>query len=191
MNKKSILIAALSSSIAVSALAHGGATGIVKDRMDAMMAMGKAVKSVAPMMRREIDYDAEAVKSAAKVFAEHSGEAMTQLFPEGSGGGASEATPEVWTKWAEFEHLAAQLGEFAEGLALAADNGMGAAMGGGMMGQGSMMGTSSSDSMMGTSSMMGGAAELMMDFATMPADMAFNMVAQTCASCHATFREKE
>lgn len=190
MKKKTILIAALSSSIAVSALAHGGATGMVKDRMDAMMAMGKAVKSVAPMMRREIDYDVETVKSAAKVFAEHSGAAMTDLFPEGSGGGASEATPEVWSEWEKFEALADQLGEFAEGLAFAADNGLGSSMGG-MMDQGTMMGTSSSDGMMGTSGMMGGATEPMMDFATMPADMAFNMVAQTCASCHATFREKE
>jgi len=54
-----------------------------------------------------------------------------------------------------------------------------------------MMGSGSTNSMMGTTGMMGGSVEPMMDFAEMPADMAFNMVAQTCASCHATFREKE
>lgn len=194
MIKKTIIIAAVTSSVAVTALAHGGATGIVKERMDAMAVMGNSVKAVAPMMRREIDYDAEAVKLAAQVFAKHSGEAMTKLFPEGSGGGASEATPEVWSEWSKFEELAEQLGAYSNGLALAADNGLGTSMSGAgaMMGStGSMMGTSSTDSMMGTSGMMGGTAAPMMDFTSMTADMAFNMVAQTCASCHATFREKE
>lgn len=190
MIKKTILIAVATSSVAVTALAHGGATGIVKDRMDAMMAMGKSVKAVAPMMRREIPYDAAAVKSAAQVFAMHSGEAMTELFPEGSGGGASDAKPEVWTEWEKFEALAAQLGTYANGLALAADNGLSDAMGS-QTGAGMMMGSGSANSMMGTTDMMGGSSEPMMDFAEMPADMAFNMVAQTCASCHATFREKE
>lgn len=189
MIKKTVLIALTTSSLAVTALAHGGATGIVKERMDAMMAMGKSVKTIAPMMRREIPYDAEAVKSAAQVFASHSGEAMTELFPEGSGGGASETTPEVWTEWEKFEALAAQLGTYANGLALAADNGLSDSVGG-QMGQG-MMGSGSASSMMGSTGMMGGAVEPMMDFADMPADMAFNMVAQSCASCHATFREKE
>ena len=189
MIKKTIVIAVATSSVAVAALAHGGATGIVKDRMDAMMAMGKSVKAVAPMMRREILYDAAAVKSAAQVFAVHSGEAMTELFPEGSGGGASDATPEVWSEWEKFEALAAQLGTYANGLALAADNGLSDAMGS-QTGAG-MMGSGSTNSMTGTTGMMGGSVEPMMDFAEMPADMAFNMVAQTCASCHATFREKE
>jgi cytochrome c556 len=114
---------------------------------------------------------------------------MTELFPEGSGGGASDATPEVWSEWEKFEALAAQLGTYANGLALAADNGLSDAMGS-QTGAG-MMGSGSTNSMMGTTGMMGGSVEPMMDFAEMPADMAFNMVAQTCASCHATFREKE
>lgn len=181
MIKKTIIIAAVTSSVAVTALAHGGATGIVKERMDAMAVMGNSVKAVAPMMRREVDYDAEAVKSAAQVFARHSGEAMTKLFPEGSGGGASEVTPEVWSEWSKFEELAEQLGAYSNGLALAADNGLGTSMGS----AGSMMGSSSTDSMMG------GTTTPMIDFTSMTADIAFNMVAQTCASCHATFREKE
>lgn len=190
MIKKTILIAVATSSVAVTALAHGGATGIVKTRMDAMMALGASVKAVAPMMRREIPYDAEVVKSAAQVFATHSGDAMTELFPEGSGGGASEATPEVWSEWEQFEGLAAQLESYANGLALAAGNGLSEANAA-QMGAGMMMGSGSSTSMMGTTGMMGGSVEPMMDFADMPADMAFNMVAQTCASCHASFREKE
>ena len=190
MIKKTILVAVATSSVAVIALAHGGATGIVKERMDAMMAMGASVKAVAPMMRREIPYDAEVVKSAAQVFATHSGEAMTKLFPEGSGGGASDATPEVWSEWERFEGLAAQLETYANGLAMAAGNGL-SESDNGQMGTGMMMGAGSASSMMGSTGMMGGFAEPMMDFAEIPVDMAFNMVAQTCASCHAAFREKE
>ncbi|WP_368074470.1 hypothetical protein [Celeribacter baekdonensis] len=37
--------------------------------------------------------------------------------------------------------------------------------------------------MMGTSS-----GSPMMDYASMPADGAFNMVTQTCSACHAKFR---
>ena len=37
--------------VASAALAHSGATGLVKERMVAMSAMGDAIKSVAPMMR--------------------------------------------------------------------------------------------------------------------------------------------
>ena len=65
------------------ALAHGGATGIVKERMDGMAAMQKAVKAVTPIMRGQAEYDADAVRSFAAAVETHSGEAMTKLFPEG------------------------------------------------------------------------------------------------------------
>ena len=51
MKKTTIVAAVLIAGTAVTAFAHSGATGIVKERMDAMLAMGKAVKTVAPMMR--------------------------------------------------------------------------------------------------------------------------------------------
>ena len=85
--KKTLVIAAIiASSTAATVLAHGGATGIVKERMDAMASMGKAMKSITPMMQGTAAYDAGAVKRAASVFEKHSGEAMTKLFPEGTGG---------------------------------------------------------------------------------------------------------
>jgi hypothetical protein len=80
MKKTTILAAIVASSTALTAFAHGGATGIVKDRMDAMAEMGKAVKAVTPMMRGEAAYDADVLRQAAATFSRHAGEAMTQLF---------------------------------------------------------------------------------------------------------------
>ena len=196
MKKTSITAAVLIAGTAVTAFAHGGATGIVKERMDAMLAMGKAVKAVAPMMRRETAYDAETVRDTARLFQQHAGESMTKLFPEGTGGMPSEAKEDVWTDWDRFAALATQLEEYSEGLERAAGNGLGgmngnASMGGAtMMGDGSMMG--SGNGMMGGSTMMGGGG--MMDaaaIAEMPADAAFAMTTQVCSACHERFRAEE
>jgi cytochrome c556 len=84
--KSKLMIGLLAgTTMAAAAFAHGGAEGVVKERMDGMMAMGQSVKELAPMMRGEITYDAEAVRTGARVFVEHS-EGMTELFPEGSAG---------------------------------------------------------------------------------------------------------
>ncbi len=49
------------------AFAHGGASGIVKERMDAMDEMGDVMKSLTAIMRGEKDYDADAVREGAAV----------------------------------------------------------------------------------------------------------------------------
>jgi len=185
---------------AVVAFAHGGATGVVKERMDAMGEMGDVMKSLSAMMRGETAYDATAVRNGAGVIQSHSGEAMTKLFPEHSVEGPSEAKHEIWTEWQEFTALADQLQLFATGLENAADNGLAHAGDGAGMGQGNMMGHESmmgGNSMMSGGSMMGGAPMMMGDaghmadpemIALMPADGVFNMVAQTCSACHSKFR---
>lgn len=187
-------------SIAGAVWAHSGATGVVKERMDGMMAMGKSVKEITPMMRGKTDYDPERVRAFAEEVRRHSGEAMTKLFPEGSDGAPSEAKPNIWTDWDEFAALAAQLQTISEGLAIAAKNGLmhsgvgqTATMMGGqsMMGGGSMMG---GQSMMGGGSMMGGSVTSDIrnlgpeEFSEMPADGVFMMVSQTCSACHTKFR---
>ncbi|MCK5745133.1 MAG: cytochrome c, partial [Oricola sp.] len=136
-----------------AAYAHGGATGIVKERMDAMGAMGDIVKSLSAMMRGETAYDANAVRDGAETIRRHAGEALTGLFPEGSGGEPSEARAEIWSNWDEFAAMAAQLETLAEGLGRAADNGL--MHGGGQPVPGGMMG-GSSGMMGGGSGMMGG-----------------------------------
>ncbi|MBD8892532.1 c-type cytochrome [Roseibium litorale] len=178
----------------VAAYGHGGASGVVKERMEAMEVMGKVMKSLSSIMRGEKDYDADAVRKGAEVIGTHSGEALTKLFPEHSTGSPSEAKHEIWTDWDEFSALADQLGLFASGLGKAAGNGLAHAGGGsGMMGQGAMMGGNSMMSqggMMGASPMMGGSGHMSdpESLAQMPADGVFNMLAQTCSACHSKFR---
>ncbi|SEM80802.1 c-type cytochrome [Palleronia pelagia] len=179
----------------VAALAHSGATGIVKERMDGMKAMGDAVKSVAPMMRGEMEYDADTMRAAARTFQQHAGEAMTELFPEGSGGMPSEAKDAVWEDWDAFADLADRLAVYAEGLEGAAGNGMGQ---GGQMGTGSMMGggsmTGDASGMMGGSAMMGAGGSDMMTaehIAEMPVDAAFTMTTEVCSACHSRFRAED
>ena len=108
MKKITVTATILIAGTAVAAFAHVGATRTVKERMDAMLAMGKAVKAVAPMMQGETPYDAETVRDAARLFQQHAGENMTKLFPEGTGGMPSEAKDEVWTEWDRFAALATQ-----------------------------------------------------------------------------------
>ncbi len=189
MKKSTILAGLFFTTAAATAYAHGGATGIVKERMDAMSAMGKAVKALAPMMRGETTYDPAAVRSTAKVIGSHAGTNLTKLFPEGSGGAPSESKGAIWVSWNEFSKLAERLEIYADGLASAADNGLMSANQAGasaatMMGSGSMMGAGSG--MMGGTMMQ--AAMSAEDIAAMPVDGAFEMVSQVCSACHTKFR---
>ncbi len=152
------------------AMAHGGATGIVKQRMDAMVVISKAAKSLSDMMRGKSTYDAASVRSNAAAIKTHAGQAMISLFPEGSIGTASEAKPEIWADWDEFQVLADQLAVFAEGLELAADNGLAA---------GSVDNT------------MPAKTPAAFEMASMPANNVFDMLARTCSACHQKFRLKK
>lgn len=102
--------------ITSQANSHGGATGIVKERMDSMVNMGKAMKSIARMLKGVEVYDASRVSAASKVLKMHSGEAMTQLFPQSVKSKHSEARQEIWIEWEEFQALAEQLRVSAETL---------------------------------------------------------------------------
>ena len=175
----------LVSSVA-GAIAHGGATGIVKERMVAMGAMGKVMKSLSGMMLGDSEYDAEAVRKGAAVLQSHAGESLTSLFPEGSINGPSEATPEIWSNWQEFERLSMGLELYAAALGRAADKGLAhSTSGSGMMGQ-MTMGNSgmTGQSMMGDNAMTHDPEVL----AQMPVEGLFKMTAQTCSSCHTKFR---
>lgn len=75
--------------------AHGGATGIVKERMDLMASVGKSMKTVTEMFQSAKPYNAEQVSAAARLIGTHGGEQTTKLFPEGSINGPSEALPAI------------------------------------------------------------------------------------------------
>lgn len=171
-----------------AAFAHGGATGIVKQRMDAMSDMAKSVKSISEMFKSD-SYEPQIVRDGATAIAGHAGEELTKLFPEGTGGAPSESRPEVWTQWQRFEQNANELKTLALALAEAADRQPApAAAPSANMGTSSMMGTATG---MGASSMMGTdtAAAPMLD--NMPPNRLFTMVVNSCASCHDGFRAEK
>ncbi len=194
-------------SAASLALAHGNATGVVKERMELMESMGDAMEILADMFKGEVPYDAESVRSAALEIHRRAGEKITRLFPENSLDRPSEALPEIWKNWEQFESLAAQATNYSDALAKAAGNpgGPGDASQSSEygMGQGGMM-EGGQSMIMGQSrgSMMGGGQGMMMGgrrgvgpdpehLAQMPPQAAFMHLADTCNECHTQFRVEE
>lgn len=106
---------------AIAAFGHGGATGIVGERMMGMMMLSEQVKLLAPIAETPTAADLDALRSASEMIAMHAGPAMTELFPEGSVEAPSEARPEIWERWQEFAAHADRLGELGEELGLATD----------------------------------------------------------------------
>lgn len=195
--KRSLLIAAVAAAAtslgALGAVAHDGATGVVKERMNLMEVIGDAMKSLTDMMRGKQGYDADRVRASARVIANHGGEAMTRLFPEDSLHGPSEALPEIWTDWQRFSSLATQLTDYARALEAAAGNER-QPTGGGMMmmGGGQTMMNGHEMMMNGAQMMMGGSQMMTVEqLSAMPPDAAFMHLAETCSSCHQDFRKEK
>ena len=84
LNRNISMVAIILAATTTVALAHSGATGIVKERMDAMSEMGKTIKELATMMRGEKAYDTNIVRTGAALIGKHSGDAMTGLLPFGN-----------------------------------------------------------------------------------------------------------
>ncbi len=188
----------MSATIPAAVFAHGGATGVVKERMDAMGRMGKASKALKQIMQGKVAYDADVVREQAAIIKDHAGDVLTKAFPEGSLMAPTEAKPEIWKDWDRFVSLSSQLETLAEGLGLAADNGLMAgekssagmgAMMGGKAPMGAMMGSGQA-TMMGSDHM--GSDHMGPDkLAKMPADGVFTMMVQTCSACHTAFRAEK
>ena len=93
--------------VSATAYAHRNATGIVKQRMDAMTSMGDAMKTLGAMIRGT--HDAGPFKAYAETIARHGGDELTTLFPEGSLDHPTRAVPAIWTDWDHFVRLAREL----------------------------------------------------------------------------------
>jgi cytochrome c556 len=107
-------------------LAHEGATGIVKQRMDEMEHVGRVVKRINERLKSkrglaDVAREAEEIRAwAARI---------PSLFPPGSRDGHSEAMPAIWEKWPEFEAASRAVAQEAEKLAAAARSGQEAVLG--------------------------------------------------------------
>ncbi len=107
--------------IAAAALAHGGATGIVKERMDQMDAVSKSMKAIGAMLKGAEPYDAERVRALANEIGEMGGERLVALFPDNSLDPPTEARPEIWSNWERFARQANEMQDAARALADGAD----------------------------------------------------------------------
>lgn len=99
-----LIVAGIAASVVLSAqvIAHEGAMGIVKERMDYMKALGDNTKPLGAMFKGEVAYD----QATAREHAAHLAEAAPQmlaLFPEGSNDDPSEALPVIWEQWEDFQ----------------------------------------------------------------------------------------
>lgn len=86
--------------------AHEHATGVVKERMDAMTSMAKHHKTTGERIKARRDLagvkaDAEAIAALASHIA--------HLFPAGSTQPPTQARAAIWQNWADFENKATAL----------------------------------------------------------------------------------
>lgn len=119
-----LLAIALGTFTTAIAYAHGGASGIVKERMDAMGAMGKAMKSVGEMFKGQKNYDADAIAAAAGSIARHARD-IPGFFPDSDAsrhGKATEALPAIWEQKDRFDALSADMLRESQSLASAAQD---------------------------------------------------------------------
>jgi cytochrome c556 len=106
------------------ALAHEGATGVVKERMDLMKGQQKDMKLIGDMAKGKVEFDAGKAAAAARELAETT-KKIPDLFPEGSGGHPSEALDAVWKEWDQFTGNAKDAEAAADELAATLDGGTG------------------------------------------------------------------
>ena len=101
------------------AIAHSGATGVVKERMDLMKSVAEQMKTVGKMIKGEEAYAAGQVAAAADAIVGHARE-IPGLFPEGSTDHPSEAMPAIWQDWDRFVELTNDMQRKAEALGASA-----------------------------------------------------------------------
>lgn len=102
------------------ALAHEGATGVVKERMDLMKRQQRDMKLIGDMAKGKTPFDAAKAAEAARDVS-ITARKIHELFPEGSAGGHSEAKEAIWRDWDEFTSKAKELDLSAEALAVSLD----------------------------------------------------------------------
>ncbi|MEL6795155.1 MAG: cytochrome c, partial [Pseudomonadota bacterium] len=104
-----------------AALAHIGATGVVKDRMDGMKIMAGAAKALGAAKAGAIPFSPELARRAAADL-RTSAVAARDQFPEGSLERPSEASPAIWTDRETFDRILEELIAAADALEAAAED---------------------------------------------------------------------
>lgn len=94
---------------------HSGATGIVKERMDAMKDIASQLKAVKALLDSNKQLDHATIREAGIKIRNLANEIQHQ-FPEGSTNHPSEASPLIWKEWEKFLELAQSLATAADEL---------------------------------------------------------------------------
>ncbi len=110
-----MVLGILAAGLALNGLAgaHSGATGIVKERMDAMKAIAKATKGLSTQSWDNLEAARRATIANARALSVH-GRDMVRLFPKGSVHGPSEAIGAIWDQPDEFARIAKALSDAAD-----------------------------------------------------------------------------
>ena len=106
--------------VAGAALAHSGATGVVKERMDGMKEMSHAAKAMGAVKAGAIPFSFETLNLAGREISRHGAAARAQ-FPAGSLTHPSEALPAIWSDRETFDRLMEQMIAAAEQLSVTAN----------------------------------------------------------------------
>jgi cytochrome c556 len=116
--------------LAASAVAIGfvgtaiGQEGVIKQRQDLMQKNRHALMTGFGMARGNVPYDAAAAAAAMTIIAEDAA-VLPTLFPAGSEtGGETKVLPAIWENKADFDAIAAKLGDDAKAAATAAADGL-------------------------------------------------------------------
>lgn len=116
MRKITLAVAtALTLIVTGTAIAHKGATGMVKMRMDAMSAIGDNMKSISAMLTGKATFDGALVSTQAEEIANHAS-AFPDHFTMQMDDQMTEASPAIWEKPDEFKKQAEELAALAEAL---------------------------------------------------------------------------
>ncbi len=185
LRSKFLLVAPVLGALAIlsaqtpDAIAHKGAKGIVKERMDAMKSIGDNMKAIKKMLDGEQPFNADKVKKAAGVIKSHAGTTLTKLFPEGSMDKPTEATPKIWEDWEDFQASAMRLQAYAEVLEMTAGNPQGAAEASGL------------GAAIKASDITEDGWPTVAELNQLPPQAVFMAMGKTCKSCHESFRVKK
>ena len=119
-----VLSVSLITGIALSGgvMAHGGAKGIVKERMTVMKNIGKEMKKAGAMIKGKEAFDPKKIGTYAKTISKTS-PGIPDLFPQHSLQKPTEALPAIWEGWDQFSALSLKLTEESSKLHDVAQNG--------------------------------------------------------------------
>ncbi len=121
MNKAAILATAILITSGSLALAHKGASGAMKERMDLMSALGDATKALAMMARGRTALDWQVVDQAGQT-AVHTGAMLPHKVPADSFKAPSEAKAIITSELENFTLLSSGLADAGQALQTAAAN---------------------------------------------------------------------